>query len=933
MKPLTQTNPYIFWAKTSPDRENAPNAYHPLMCHMIDVAVVTLLMWQEVLPQAATNRIARALGLPLDLAGRVVAWIAGMHDLGKASPPFALRNGAAYLYSLYENSPLERPRSLAAPSDAPHGYVTAETLPSILQTQFQINDRLAKQIGVLIGGHHGVFPRSLDLLELGSKPGNPFWTQARNDLVLLLAEALDIPRPLELAQRAAFDHATVMLLSGLVSVADWIGSNGTYFPCRVTDFRQPIAINTEDYLVDAQGQARKALAQLGWLNWPQPDQQLSFAELFPECQPPRKVQEAAINIAEAFDSPGLVVIEAPMGEGKTEAAMYLADSWNVRLGQRGIYFALPTQATSNQMFGRVQRFLSGRFPEQKVSLQLLHGHAALSAEFETMLKRGAQAFQLTPIYNDGPGSDHHCAGNVIAAEWFTYRKRGLLAPFGVGTVDQALMAVLQTRHVFVRLFGLAHKTIIIDEVHAYDAYMSKLLERLLEWLAALGSPVVLLSATLPKARRQALLAAYRRGSGLTVNDSDQSPSESSYPRISWATGAGANEEPIAVAAGSKRTLQIEWVDGRVPKPSNEPFALGERLQADLADGGCAAVICNTVNRAQQVYAALKQNFSANELDLFHARYLFKDRAARERRALTRFGKGTNAAETESALSRPHRAVLVATQVIEQSLDLDFDLMVTDLAPVDLVLQRSGRLHRHARTRPAGLAQPVLWICEPEEVQEDVPRFDRGTELVYDAHILLRSWLALREQGYVNIPADIEPLIEAAYDDRKCDATASVELQEQWTQSEKELQATLRDMEFQAGSVIVPSPTYQDDILEVWNRRLEEDEPEIHASLQALTRLSNPTVMVVFLRPDERQRFKPDEPPTLETTREFLRHSVSLNHRGMVGNLLKQDIPNTWRRSPLLRHCRLIELDAVGCWDDGRYQMIHDPELGIVITRL
>jgi CRISPR-associated endonuclease/helicase Cas3 len=337
---------------------------------MIDVAAATLLMWQEVLPEAAKNRIAQALRLPLDLAGKVVAWIAGLHDLGKASPPFALRSGAAYLYSLYENSPLERPRALATPSDAPHGYVTAETLPSILQTQFQVNDRLAKQIGVLIGGHHGVFPRSLELLELGSKPGNSSWTQARNDLALLLAAALDVPKPLELSQGAAFDHATVMLLSRLVSVADWIGSNGTYFPCRVTDFREPIAISAEDYLVDAHGQARKALAQLGWLNWPQPDQRLSFTDLFPECQPPRSVQGATISIAEAFDSPGLVVIEAPMGEGKTEAAMYLADSWNVRLGQRGIYFALPTQATSNQMFGRVQRFLAGRFPEQNVPLQL-----------------------------------------------------------------------------------------------------------------------------------------------------------------------------------------------------------------------------------------------------------------------------------------------------------------------------------------------------------------------------------------------------------------------------------------------------------------------------------------------------------------------------------------------------------------------------------
>ncbi|MBA3257243.1 MAG: CRISPR-associated helicase Cas3' [Pyrinomonadaceae bacterium] len=391
-----------------------------------------------------------------------------------------------------------------------------------------------------------------------------------------------------------------------------------------------------------------------------------------------------------------------------------------------------------------------------------------------------------------------------------------------------------------------------------------------------------------------------------------------------------------MAANSQRTLHIKWVNGRLPKSLNEPFELGARLKAALLDGGCSAVICNTVNRAQQVYAALKPYFAADELDLFHARYLFVGRDAREKRALGRFGKEADATEvkgTQLQLSRPHRAVLVATQVIEQSLDLDFDLMVTDLAPVDLVLQRSGRLHRHARKRPANLAQPVLWICEPEEVTDEVPRFDGGTEVVYNAHILLRSWLALRDQQSIDIPGCIEPSIEAAYDDRNCPEAASDELRKYWVQSGLELVAELRKMESNASDVIVPSPTYPDNILEVWNKRLEEDQPEIHKSLQALTRLSGPTVTVVCLHPDERQWLKPDEPPSIETTRELLRRSVSLSHRGLVWNLLLQEVPVAWQRSALLRHCRLIELDASGCWYNGQYQLVDDRELGITINRL
>src|SRR5439155_18827385 len=226
-------------------------------------------------------------------------------------------------------------------------------------------------------------------------------------------------------------------------------------------------------------------------------------------------------------------------------------------------------ATSNQMFSRVREFLEERFAGTNVLLQLQHGHAALSAEFETNLKKGATLLKLTPVYDEiGTAHQHQhhddCTPGVVAAEWFTHRKRGLLAPFGVGTVDQAQMAVLHTKHVFVRLFGLAHKTVIIDEVHAYDAYMSKLLERLLEWLAALGSPVVLLSATLPGERRKALLAAYRRGLNGYVKEAPVAPVKPvEYPRITWATKSESAEQHIESSAELSRILQLKWVNGGV----------------------------------------------------------------------------------------------------------------------------------------------------------------------------------------------------------------------------------------------------------------------------------------------------------------------------------------------------------------------------------
>ncbi len=310
---------------------------------------------------------------------------------------------------------------------------------------------------------------------------------------------------------------------------------------------------------------------------------------------------------------------------------------------------------------------------------------------------------------------------------------------------------------------------------------------------------------------------------------------------------------------------------------------------------------------------------------------------KERQALARFGKVGDEIEIEEGhsqtINRPHRFVLVATQVIEQSLDLDFDLMVTDIAPVDLMLQRSGRLHRHSRSRPSGLEKPTLWISSPEQIRQDVPRFDRGTEAVYDAHILLRSWLALCNQSAVVIPFEIEDLIETVYGERECPKEAGEELRSYWQETSNNLKDKLRQMQMQADDKIIPPPYYPDDILEVWNKRLEEDEPEVHKSLQALTRLTDASISVVILRVDDQAQIDLVQPPNYDTLRFLLHRSVNLNHRGLVWNLLRSEVPATWQRSALLRHHRLIKLNEAGRWSDGGYEIHLDERLGVVISKL
>jgi CRISPR-associated endonuclease/helicase Cas3 len=327
------------------------------------------------------------------------------------------------------------------------------------------------------------------------------------------------------------------------------------------------------------------------------------------------------------------------------------------------------------MFDRVDEFLSAN--AGKKNLMLLHGKAALNKRFER-LKYAARVYD-----------DEKRPSAVVAEEWFAANKKhGLLAPYGVGTIDQALLAVLQTKHVFVRLFGLAGKCVILDEVHAYDAYMTTLMERLLRWLAALDCPVVLLSATLPRDKRLKLLRAY-------AGDDLPEAEDVSYPRLtSVAVGRPPEVRHLQADPDRARTIKPGWMD---------EGNLVETLRQALADGGCAAVIRNTVGLAQNTYLQLRDALKAHGIDveLFHARFPFGRRREIEDAVLKRFGKNGGPAER-------NQRVLVATQVVEQSLDLDFDVMISDVAPVDLVLQRAGRLHRHTRgQRPRGVNEPRL----------------------------------------------------------------------------------------------------------------------------------------------------------------------------------------------------------------------------------
>ena len=896
---------------------------------MVDVAMVTREMWQYSLSPSQRGGLSIGLGLghDQDSAGLWCAFLAGLHDLGKASPAFQLqaeRVRTKVEQRLQDNGLTVS--SLQTSKYTPHGVITAATLPPILTTAFGMGGHIANRIGTVIGGHHGVFPTSSETQGVSSTArGNQRWDHHRRALVDQLANILGVPsNPLP----DRIDNAVAMTLAGFVSVSDWVGSNTEFFPYTVPT-------STNAYACCAEKRAGKALDALGFLMRPGSRELRGFAGLFPGISKPNDLQHSIESLAGDLNEPGLVIIEAPMGEGKTEAAICLADNWATSAGQEGHYFALPTQATSNQIFGRVRDFLHDRYADSLVQLQLLHGHASLSSEFEVLRENHDRVF--APRYSGVEEDSDHL--EVVASEWFTYRKRGLLSPFGVGTIDQALLSILQAKHMFVRLFGLSHKTVIIDEVHAYDAYMTALLERLLEWLAALGSSVVLLSATLPRARRNALLDAYLRGLGA---QSKETRSDAAYPRVSWVSGnSGPGSRTVSVSPRGTKEVSAEWTDGSLPAQDGLPFPLGERLEEALAQGGCAAVICNTVRRAQEVYRALKPYFPGTAqngdpmLDLLHAQYTFQARDEREKRTLARFGK------PGASTSRPHRAVLVATQVIEQSLDLDFDLMVSDMAPADLLLQRVGRLHRHERLRPHALERPQLFICQPE-MAGDVPRFDPGTTAVYDPHILLRSWLTLGDRAIVRVPGDVESIIADVYDDDRHPHGLSEQLREAWHETQKELQKAIEGDSEEAKVRWIKPPSYGGQLWRLTEDPREEDAPDFHQAHRALTRLTPPSVSVVllfgthesaWLDAAHRESVDIENVPSIDAMKQLLMRSASISDRRVVFQLLGQPPPNGWRRTALLRNHRAIFLDGDGCSRniDG-YSIRLDPETGLTVFR-
>lgn len=804
------------WAKTnfwhSAPPEDVGKQWLPLAVHMADSGEVAELIWDNYLSQRQRRLLADPLlqVKTIEESSRkaltLVKLIVGAHDIGKCSPMFLTQNTELYerIFKNSDDSLTKYQRADELRGDSPHSWIGEIAFERWLESRWNPSDqskRSAKQLGSIIGAHHGrpvswQRHRYMENPNLpGEVSGDDSWRRIRRELLEWWMNWTGSQEIVDQCQGLIFPTTWQSLVAGITVMADWIASNQELFPLIGWNDLYP------ERLLSAEHHRQRTKAAWEKLHLPpswqpemlshDPDQLLQTLFTLGVDAHARPAQVSAVEAAEKMALPGMMIIEEVMGAGKTEAALMAATILAKRAGTSGVLVALPTKATTDAMFSRVIEWAQTS-AKSGFSLKLQHGNAALNSAYKK-IQYGRIAGAGNAVYpgqSSSMGIDEESAHSrqpAVVHRWFN-KKAALLASVVVCTVDHLLFSALQTKHVSLRHLGISDKVVIIDEVHSYDVYTSEFLKRTVQWLGAFGVPVIALSATLTRRAREELFAAYEKGQELkqaakerdkvfepfddlvfaamrktqsagyetaAAQAKDEGLDSFSqipiYPALSYSDMQGAKVRPLPVLA--TKEIEVEHWEGEA--------GLAADLQTRLQNGGCALVVRNTVANAQRTYETLRAVFG-EDVRLVHSRFTQQDRQDNDEWLVRTFGKPGKS-------SRPKRAIVVGTQVVEQSLDIDFDVLYSDLAPIDLVFQRMGRVHRHEReTRPAAVAEPRCILMGVPDKRDAKPQVDRGSTYVYDEDVLLRTAAyVLDKEGKGEawrIPEDIGTAVAAVYEE-------------------------------------------------------------------------------------------------------------------------------------------------------------------------
>lgn len=746
-----QTSIFQYWGKSSLSENTEELAYHLLAFHSLDVAAVGDVYLRKN-PRLLTF-MAAAIGIDQEVLHKLIIFFLALHDLGKFASTFQCQRPDVYQLLTKHNDANRFIGTYDERHDTLGSWIWADAVSDYLES-ISLQDSLGQAelaMAILIdamAGHHGVPPKSNERKTLKAfspkdKIAVKEFIQAVDQIIKPNITAISI---------LSFEQINIIKqytwwLAGLAVLCDWIGSDKGIFeydskPLALSDYWQSALLKASQALDKAQVLPTKVAASR------------KIEEIFPYIGANSTPLQKFAYDKQLPAGPQLWILEDVTGAGKTEAAMILAHRLMAQGLAQGIFVALPTMATTNAMYQRVARSYLNIFDDEnkKPSIILAHGKRELVTQF-------TQSIIPHDTEDDGYKRDNKSA-SAQCAEWLAnHRKKALLADVGVGTIDQAILGILPSRHQSLRLFGLANKVLIVDEVHAYDAYTNQLLLRLLEFHAAIGGSAILLSATLPKAIRQKFADVYMKAS----NANSAKLENNSYPLATCI----ASDNNIIEKSLDTRTEVIRSVEVKFLHQEENVIA---KIMASVQEGHCICWVRNTIEDARRAYQELQHQLPSGQVLLFHSRYALCDRLEHENHILDLFGLS---GEPKNRAGR----ILIGTQVIEQSLDIDLDIMFSDLAPMDLLIQRAGRLQRHKRNAEGRVTikrddfmsriPPILWVLAPE--WDDEPQVDWYSQLfpkakfVYpDAGALWLTQKILRQIGRIRMPDDARILIDSVY---------------------------------------------------------------------------------------------------------------------------------------------------------------------------
>ncbi|HWV16182.1 MAG TPA: CRISPR-associated helicase Cas3' [Cellvibrio sp.] len=732
---------FQYWGKAKKDSQASGPDYHLLPYHCLDVAAVGYLLLDPKKPLC--QQLAGRLKVDSSWLRDWFCFCLMLHDIGKFFRAFQnLAPNLSPLLVSFEIGCIYNTRHDTL-GFALWAHCLRKKLVQIIPSEYA---SIFEGWLEIVCGHHGKPPENLRVIKPYLMESDEL--AAEQYVVDVAEEWLPDLAPLKAMDKKNFNRISWQL-AGIAVLSDWLGSNQKIFQYCV----EPMPL--KDYWVNVALLKAVDAIQLANIAERAVNPFRSISQQFNFIKNPTPLQLYAQTV-EFDQSPQLFILEDVTGAGKTEAAMVLVHRLMAAGLANGLYVGLPTMATANAMYKRMAESYRGLYVGQQLpSLVLAHGASQLSQSF-------SDSVVLSKQLDDKNYEPNELSASAYCNYWLAdSRKKALLADVGVGTIDQALLGVLPARHQSLRLLGLTNKVLLVDEVHAFDPYMRSLLAALLQAHAAQGGSVILLSATLPYSFRCELSNAFARGCALPAPTLHET---AKYPWVTQLNAENFLEAPIATRKSVERRVVVQRLGNET-----EAFSL---IKQTVEQGQCVCWIRNTVNDARNAYQQLQNQIwvDSENLTLFHSRYTMIDRQSLEADVLQRFGKTSQSAERTGQ-------ILIATQVVEQSLDLDFDVMISDLAPVDLLIQRAGRLQRHIRTaKGEPLVDedvkdqrdlPCFWLLAPDPAQVIDGQWLRellpGTQAVYPnvGQLWLTVKALLKNNGF-GMPQDARDLIEGVY---------------------------------------------------------------------------------------------------------------------------------------------------------------------------